>query len=155
MILQGFNSLFLIHLEGDHQIRLQQTRKVTGQHHGIAAVGTVGGTGGLICHDLAAALLAAVDPQAVGFAGGPLIAGGGVPGHVVFPFFSHLGSIGPEGFHFKFRAAAGTGGFAAHALGVQLRLAGRAGQLGGSGSSFFGSFCSFGSFRHPIRWSNL
>ena len=93
----------LVQLEGDDKIGLQVARKLAGHHHGIAAVGTFCRTGGPVGHDLAAAGLAGVDPQALGLAGLPFASGGGVPGH-----FIGLLLLGLDGFHVKFRAAVGT-----------------------------------------------
>ena len=120
MILQGRNGSLFVYLEGDHQIRLQRSGELSGHDHGVATERTLACAGGLIGHDLAAAAVAGVDPQALSLALCPFGTGGDIPGHVFLWLRIHLCLIRFQVLQFKFGAAVG----AFHFLQARIKLDG-------------------------------
>ena len=102
----GLRRLF-IQLEGNHKIRLQRAGKLSGHHHGIPAEGAGSGRRVFIPHDLAAAGVANIGAQTVGFALLPCTARGCFPFHAVGCVAVQLGIVERKGFHIKLGAAIG------------------------------------------------
>ena len=101
VVLQRGNRGFLIHFEGDDQIGFQRSCKLARHNDRIPAERTLRSTGGFVSHDLAAAGVAGVDPQAFGFAFLPLSTCRSIPGHVFGRLSVQLRIISLKGFHFK------------------------------------------------------
>ena len=94
-----------IQLERDHKIRLESARELAHHHHGIAAEGAGGSRGVGIAYDLAAAGLAHIRAQAVGFSLLPISSGSGFPLHVIRLFALQLGVVALQRLHFKLSVA--------------------------------------------------
>ena len=108
MAFQAFLRRLLIQLEGNQNIRLQRTRKLSHHNHGVAAEGARGCRRVFIAHNFAAAGLTYISTQSIGFALRPVIAGRRFPFHFICLFALQLLVIAFQCVHFKFRVAVRT-----------------------------------------------